>query len=93
MFGHKHLIGDGLVYLKGGGIWKMLRNKKQNIGGKKAKVQMDKKKEERLLMKPKLTIRMNENKISIFTKYMKHCFTDAFKPKMVHSPSIYLDEM
>jgi len=54
---------------------------------------MDKKKEERLLMRPKLTIGMNENKISIFTKYMKHCFMDAFKPKMVHSPSIYLDEM
>jgi hypothetical protein len=42
---------------------------------------MDKKKEERLLMKPKLTIGMNENKISIFTKYMKHCFMGAFKPK------------
>jgi hypothetical protein len=36
-----------------------------------------KKKEGRLLIKPKLTIGMNE-KISIFTKYMKHCFMDAF---------------
>ncbi len=27
------------------------------------------------------------------TKYMKHCFMDAFWPKMVHSTSIYLDEM
>jgi len=38
VFGHKHLISDGPVYPKGGGIGKLLRNKKQNIGGKKAKV-------------------------------------------------------
>jgi hypothetical protein len=38
VFGHKHLISDGLVYPKDGGIGKMLRNKKQNIGGKKAEV-------------------------------------------------------
>ncbi len=66
MVGHKHMIGDGPIYPKGGGIGKMLGNNIQNIGRKRQRCKWEKEKEERLSMKPKLTIGVNENKISVF---------------------------